>query len=69
MTNLSEQMIAKANAEKLPADHPLRVLAVKFDEAAEGFYGTPQTKDVKQFLGAYARARRCWCDATGEPLV
>lgn len=69
MTDLSERMIAKANAENLPADHPLRVLAAKFNEAAEGFYGTPQTKDVKQFLGAYARARRAWCDATGEALV
>ena len=24
---------------------------------------------VKRMLGAWARARRVWCDITGEPLV
>lgn len=25
--------------------------------------------DVKRFVGAWARARRVWCECTGEPLV
>ncbi len=24
---------------------------------------------AKQILGAWARARRLWCDCTGEPLI
>lgn len=44
-------------------------LADKFDAAAEGFYAAEPTCDVRQFLGHYARAKRAWCDATGEPLI
>lgn len=44
-------------------------LADKFEATANGFYGEPKTHDVKQFLGAFARARRAWCDVTGEALV
>ncbi len=34
-----------------------------------GFYGEPQTVEAKSFLGAWARARRLWCDCTGEDLI
>lgn len=40
-----------------------------FEIAARGFFASPQTHDVKQFLGAYARARKLWCEITGEPLI
>lgn len=43
--------------------------ADKFDRAADGFYSNPQTVTVAQFLGCYARTRKMWCAATGEPLV
>lgn len=47
----------------------LRAKATEFDEKTAGYYGDPQTVSVKSFMGAFARARRLWCDCTGEPLV
>lgn len=44
-------------------------LADKFEEATAGYYGEPQTVTVKQFMGAFARARMAWCAYSGEPLV
>lgn len=53
-TDLSEDFLAKADA---------------FEAATLGFYADPQTVSAPKFLGCFARARRAWCDATGEPLV
>lgn len=47
----------------------LREKADAFDSATWGFYAEPQTVPVNKFMGAFARARRLWCDITGEPLV
>jgi hypothetical protein len=69
MTDLSEKMIARADADSLPPDHSLRTHAVAFDKAANGFYADPQTVDVKTFVGHWARARRAWCDYSGEELI
>jgi hypothetical protein len=69
MTDLAEKMVARADADGLPADHELRTLAAKFDEAATGFYSVPQTKTVQQFMGHWARARQYWCKYSGEPLI
>lgn len=44
-------------------------LADKFEAAARGFYAEKQTVTVASFLGAFARARRAWCEYSGEPLV
>jgi len=68
-TDLAIAMLAKADADGLPDDHDMRTRAAAFDEAAKGFYGEPQTCDMKRFMGCWARARRTWCDYTGEPLV
>lgn len=68
-TSLAKDMVARADADGLPADHDLRLKAQAFDEACAGFYATPQTRDVKNFVGHWARARRAWCDYTGEPLL
>jgi hypothetical protein len=68
-TELAKRMIARSDADSLAADHPLRDLAAKFETAATGFYSEPQTVSVKSFMGAWARARRAWCDYTGEPLI
>lgn len=43
--------------------------AAAFDAATEGFYGEPQSVDVRKFMGTFARTRRMWCEATGEDLV
>lgn len=68
-TDLADKMRARAEADALPADHEMRTKAAAFDEAATGYYGQPQTKNVSQLMGAWARARKTWCDYTGEALV
>ena len=68
-TDLAVAMLARANADGLPDNHDMRTRAVAFDEAAKGFFGEQQTCDLKKFLGCWARARRTWCDYTGEALV
>jgi hypothetical protein len=66
---LPSRMRAKADADALPADHDLRTLADKLDAAVNGFYGTPQTMPVSDFVRSWARARKAWCHYTGEPLI
>jgi hypothetical protein len=68
-TDLGSKMRARADADGLPSDHDLRVKADAFDEATAGFHASPQTKNVQQFMGAWSRARRSWCDYSGEPLL
>jgi hypothetical protein len=43
--------------------------ADEFEKKAQGFCSDPQTCDVKSFMGAWARARRLWCECSGEPLI
>lgn len=68
MTTLGDKMRALADIGHARSVE-LREKANAFDEAADGFYGTSQTVGAKQFLGAFARARKLWCEITGEPLV
>lgn len=68
-TDLAVAMLAKADDDGLPEDHDMRIRANAFDAAAKGFYGEPQTCDVKKLMGCWARARRTWCEYTGESLV
>lgn len=68
-TKLAEEMIAKADADGLPDDHQLRTKALDFNEAIQGYFSDPQTCDIRKFIGCWARARRAWCDYTGEALV
>lgn len=68
-TDLSIKMRARADADGLPATHKLREHADKFDAANAGYWATPQTVNTMQFMGAWSRARRCWCDYSGERLV
>ncbi|KRQ11909.1 hypothetical protein AOQ73_05740 [Bradyrhizobium pachyrhizi] len=67
-TALSERMHALADTGHDRAAE-LREKADAFDQATEGFYALPQTVTVGAFMGAFARARRLWCNITGEPLV
>ena len=67
-TELSKRMHALADSGHARAAE-LREKADAFDTATAGFYGEPQTTSVQMFMGAYARARRLWCEITGEPLV
>jgi hypothetical protein len=66
--SLVERMreFAKTHTD-LPADWLEK--ADDFEAATTGFYSDSQTVDAKSFLGAWARARRLWCDTTGDPLI
>lgn len=39
------------------------------EEATRGFYAEPQTVETRRFFGCWARARRLWCDVSGDPLI
>ena len=60
---LPERMLARANRDKLPEDHELRVLAKELNRLIE------TTAGAALIVPAWARARRAWCRYTGERLV
>lgn len=62
MTPLAIKMRTAADVEGLPADHKLRVLADGLDAATE-------EGNVPRLLSAWAKARKCWCDHSGEELI
>lgn len=59
---LWERMRALADSGHARADE-LRQKADELEAVAD------YSKGPKALLGAWARARRLWCDCTGEPLV
>lgn len=65
LTDLSGWMLARADADRLPADHQLRVLATAFDDAARGYFAQPQTVPVRGFVADWARAYLAWRDYLG----
>lgn len=68
-TALSAKMTTYADAQGFPPNHEMRTAATRFDEATKGFYATPQTCAVAVFFGRWAKARRIWCEHTGENLT
>ncbi|MDP9155285.1 MAG: hypothetical protein M3O74_13655 [Pseudomonadota bacterium] len=68
-TDLAKAMLARVELDGLAADHALRTRADAFDSATEGYFAKPQTVTIAQFMVAWARARRTYCDYTGEPLI
>jgi hypothetical protein len=62
---LYDEMFEIADRDKLPDDHPVRVKAVELKDVVEG----REMPTPKHLLGAWARARRAYCDYTGIPLV
>lgn len=70
-TPLWERMRALASEPRgqFRADE-LRTKADELEQKATGYYqDDPPTVTPQSFLGAYARARLCWCEITGESLV
>jgi hypothetical protein len=59
--------------DKLAIRHPrgdeMRTAATALRDATSGYFAEPQTVDVRRFMGTWARARRIWCECTGEPLA
>lgn len=69
MTEISDKMRALAETGHERAEE-LRSKADEFDAKTAAHYsetGGPET--AKSMLGAWARARRLWCECTGEPLI
>jgi hypothetical protein len=65
--NLPDRMDALAKTH--PQADELQAKAAALRDAISGFYSTPQQVDVRRFMGCWARARRLWCECTGEPLI
>ena len=69
-TELSRRMRALADKIGGTAAADLREKADAFDRATEAHNnGTGGPDSAKRMLGAWARARRAYCGATGDPLV
>jgi hypothetical protein len=62
---LYDAMFEIADRDKLPEDHLMRIKATELKEVVEG----KEMPTPKRLLGAWARARRAYCDYTGTPLV
>ena len=62
---LFDEMIQIATRDKLASDHPMRIKAMELKKLVEG-NGMPEAKPL---LGAWARARRAYCEYTKTPLV
>lgn len=65
-TDLAKKMIDRANKDGLNENHEMRIKAEQFEIAAKDYY---ENGDVKKIIGYWARARKCWCDYTGEDLI
>lgn len=63
---LAEKMRALAGTGH-PRAEELRNAADRLDNATGGLMGGPD--GVKRLLGNWARARKLWCEITGEPLI
>lgn len=62
MTSLGDKMRALATT-----GHPRAAELVEKAEAMEK--AAAEFNDVKKVVGTWARARRLWCEVTGEPLI
>lgn len=62
--SLPERMVARANADGLPADHEIRVLAADLETIA-----SDPTTSTPKLLGTWARTRKAWCAYSGESLI
>ena len=68
MTDLAQKMLDLADSHSVDRDHDLVVKAKELEAATIGCL-EKGTHTTKQLLGAWARARRAWCDYTGEPWI
>lgn len=69
-TDLGDKMRALAETGHTRAAE-LREKATEFDAAVSGGEINPfrPIEAAKKMLGAWARARRLWCECTGELLI
>lgn len=68
-TDLSQKVLDRCDKDKLPADHPLRVKAIKFTEKATGYLSPEKTATVLELVSSWARLRTEWKKYSGEDLL
>jgi hypothetical protein len=61
-TALARQMFAKADADRLAPDHPIRRAAAEFDAAANAYLRDQPQVSVDEFTRAWQAARHVWRD-------
>ena len=61
-TDLSRKMRSIADRDGLPTDHDMYTTAQQFDDAV-------LSGIARKILGAWARARKVYCDYTGDNLI
>ena len=68
LPSLAEKMRALADSGH-PHAEELRRQADILEVDVKNAFGVDGDAAVRRMLGSWARARRCWSEATGEPLV
>ena len=68
MPTLYERMRALADTGH-PHAAELRRLADILEVDIKASFVKEDATTVRRMLSSWARARRCWCEATGDPLV
>jgi DNA phosphorothioation-dependent restriction protein DptG len=70
-TKLSDRVVARCNADKLPDNHMLRIRAAQFNEACSlADRDKEDTKEsAKKILGSWARLRKAWQEYSGESWI
>ena len=68
-SNLGKLMRARADMDKLPADHLLRTLADRFDLDLCRYMGQSEKCTAGQCLSSWAKAQRAWCVYSGEAMI
>lgn len=68
-TDLSTRVLARCDADRLPADHVLRLRANDFNVASSAVIVEATLDASKKMLGAWARLRKEWSVYSGEPLM
>ena len=61
---LPRRMIARADADGLPAEHAIRIAADHMTKVLDD-----PTVTIPVLIGTWAKTRKLWCAYSGEPLV
>ena len=64
LNKLSAAMLEMADRDHLSKEHPMRVRAWELEDIF-----IVGELSVERFLGAWARARRVYCEYTGDPII
>jgi uncharacterized protein (DUF2267 family) len=59
-------MVNRANDDKLPANHALRIAAQEFDEINDLYYSVPQQISETDYIIKKQAIEQLWEDYTGD---